>query len=123
MKLAILITPFFLIVCAAATAQSQGPNSPAAAVNSYNGCLACPGSDLSNPLDVLAADGNCAEAGLAWYPYCFQSACHYSRYLLISDFGFSVPPDAVITGVKAEILRKSNMAALVQDTIVRIYIA
>src|SRR5947207_446022 len=110
-----------LLIFTNSYSQSQGPNDPSSGVNAYNGCLGCPGGEWSNPSAVNTADGNCTEAGLAYYPYCFQTACHYSRYLLVTDFGFNIPTSAIVTGLKAEILRKSNMPSLVRDTIISLF--
>ena len=100
--------------------QYEGPNNPAAVQNSSNGCLACPGGEWSNPLSVQYSDMKYSDVTLMQYPNCFMSTCYYSRYLFVTDFGFSIPSDAVIKGVKVDILRKSDASYGVSDTITRL---
>jgi len=103
------------------SAQSQGPNNPANASYSNIGCLACPGAEWTNPINVQYADGMDATTQLSGNPLCFQTSCYYSRYLLTRNFGFSIPAGATITGVKAEVLRMSTTSPNVGDSIVQIY--
>jgi hypothetical protein len=100
--------------------QSQGPNNPAGATYSAFGCLSCPGSQWSNWNNIFAADGLTADVGLNAFPNCFQTTCYYSRFLMASNFGFSIPAAAVIAGVTAEILRMSSASPDIKDSIVQI---
>jgi hypothetical protein len=87
--------------------QSQGPNNPAAATYSALGCLACPGAEWSDFTNIFAADGLTADVGLNTFPNCFQTACYYSRFLIATNFAFSVPAAAAIQGVEVQMIRMS----------------
>jgi len=116
-----LLLLFITFISNHVIAQSQGPNSPATATYSAIGCLACPGAEWDNFNNIMMADGMYADVGLNAFPNCFQTTCFYSRYLMASNFGFTVPATATVTGVKAEILRMSSTSPNVKDTIVQIF--
>jgi len=69
----------------------------------------------------MAADGMYTDASLNSFPNCFQTSCYYSRYLMASNFGFTIPSTATITGVLAEIIRLSSTSPDVKDSIVEIF--
>jgi len=110
-----------LIISTSVFAQSEGPNSPLMATYSAIGCLACPGAEWNNWLNVTAADGMYADVSLNSFPNCFQTSCYYSRYLMASNFDFAIPANATITGIQAEILRMTSAASIIKDSIVQIF--
>lgn len=120
MKKNLLLLFIAFVAVSYVSGQSEGPNSPATASYSAIGCLACPGAEWSSWNDIMTADGAYAEVGLNAFPNCFQTMCFYSRYLMASNFGFTIPGSATIDGVKAEILRMSSTSPNVKDTIVQI---
>jgi hypothetical protein len=69
----------------------------------------------------MLADSQYANVSLNAFPFCFQTSCYYSRYLMANNFGFSIPVNATIEGVKAEILRASSTSPNIGDTIVQIF--
>ena len=121
MKKNLLFLVIVIASCSSIFAQSQGPNSPAAATYSAIGCLSCPGAEWNNWNNILAADGMTADVSLNAFPNCFQTSCFYSRYLMASNFGFTIPSTATIEGIKAEIIRMSSSSPNVKDTIVQIF--
>src|SRR5258705_9274952 len=112
---------FIVLLSSNVFGQSQGPNSPITASYSAIGCLACPGAEWDNYTNITMADGAYADVSLNAFPNCFQTTCYYSRYLMASNFGFTIPASATITGVKAEILRMTSTSPNVKDTIVQIF--
>ena len=108
-------------------AQTQGPNDPAAGTEESAGCLSCTGSEWNNFSDAFTNNGLDAYVNLTAYPSCFQSACYTSRELYVSDFGFSIPANATITGIKAEIKRSSGSGSVgnpaIKDSIVQLMTA
>jgi len=119
MKTILLYSIGILLFAENICAQSQGPNSPATANFSANGCLSCPGSEWNNYNNIMVADGQEADVGLPAFPMCFQSVCYYSRALLAENFNFSVPISGIITGVMAEVICRTS-GGIVNDTIVRL---
>ena len=101
-------------------AQSQGPNNPAAVTEQAWGCLSCPGSDWMNMTNVYTANGMETDAQLNGFPACFQSNCFYTRSLWTTDFGFTVPLSATITGVVVEIKERASFATSIWDSTVRL---
>jgi len=97
---------------------SQGPFSPSAATVEFWGCLACPGGEWWNPALSQAADSQFAVVPLTAYGFCFMTSCFYSRALIATEFGFSVPPNATITGIMVEVLRKGFTTNAIHDTLV-----
>ena len=122
MKKIYLLTASIISCSCNIFSQSQGPNSPAYATFSANGCLSCPGSEWNNYNNIMMADGLTADIGLADFPMCFQTSCYYSRYLIATNFGFTIPAVATVTGVKAEMLRSTSASGGIADTIVQIFI-
>ena len=102
-------------------AQSQGPNSPGIAVGVPNSsCLSCPGSDFNNIPNVYMQDNAVASVALMQNGNCFQSTCYYSRYIYASNFGFTIPGTATITGIVTEIYRQSGNVGSATDSTIRL---
>ena len=66
-----------------------------------------------NPDKAKTSDNQYAYANLT-------SSGHVSNYLKVSDFGFSVPAGATITGIQVSIERKASSSNAVQDHLVRL---
>ncbi len=112
---------FSVMFCALATtcpAQSQGPNSPTVAI------AAGPGASFPNLTGLYANDNNAAYSDLAAHPNCISAfMCYHSQEVAINGFGFSIPANAMITGVKAEISKKvSQPITTIHDSIVQLII-
>ena len=103
--------------------QTAGPQSPMQATYSAFGCLACPGGEWSDLQNISFADHQYTKASLSAYPLCFQTTCFYSRILYAYNFGFNIPPGAVINGISAEILRMATTITGIQDSIVTLYLS
>lgn len=99
-------------------AQSQGPNSPTDASASGTG------ASFANLTGLYANDNNAAYSDLAAYPTCISSfLCYHSQEAIITHFGFSIPLNATVTGVKVEIRKKvSQPVTTIHDSIVQLVI-
>lgn len=60
-----------------------------------------------------------ATTALTGAPNCFQSSCFFSRGLIASNFGFTIPAAATITGIKLEVKRNAFAANAVYDSVVQ----
>jgi len=113
---------FFLLVAAmalpcASHAQSvQGPNSPDSVTYQAFACLACPGADWNNFNNVKVSDSAYAEAQLASFPQCNTFSCYYSRGLMSTKFGFNVPANATIKGIRADVQRLAGAPNIIRDS-------
>lgn len=88
--------------------ESAGPGSPSAAADDTT-----VGTSIwSNPTNVFANDASYATNTV--------NANAASDYLDATGFGFNVPSDATIVGVKAEVERKADSASLLRDNSVKI---
>jgi len=83
-------------------------------------CLACPGSEWSNEMNITAADAQFATISLNQNGFCFQSTCFYSRYLYAHNFNFAIPIGATIDSIFVDILRKAATVNCIRDTIVQL---
>ncbi|HLG33462.1 MAG TPA: T9SS type A sorting domain-containing protein [Bacteroidia bacterium] len=119
MKNILLIAGVSFLLTENIFSQSQGPNSPATASYSALGCLACPGSEWNNYNNIQIADGQNAEVELRDFPFCFQTACFYSRYLIAKNFGFAIPAGASVDGVLAAVSCRNAFGGI-NDTIVQL---
>jgi hypothetical protein len=96
----------------------QGPNSPDSVTYQVPSCLACPGATWSNPDSVKVSDGKYATAELASFPQCNTFSCYYSRGLISTKFGFNIPSNATVTGVRVDVQRLAGAANLIRDSAV-----
>ncbi|HWY12449.1 MAG TPA: T9SS type A sorting domain-containing protein [Bacteroidia bacterium] len=83
-----------------------------------NACLSCPGSGWNNEMNVTVSDGIAADVNLMKNAFCFQSTCYYSRSLVSSQFGFSIPGSATILGIEVNIIREAPAINTIMDTTV-----
>jgi len=117
----LLLIIFLLLVSLKSIPQSIGPLNPSTAAYSAFGCLACPGGEWIDLQNIQYPDHQFVTAQLAGQSNCFQSVCFYSRILYAYDFGFTIPAGAIITGVKADVLRMSSVSFSIIDTLVKLY--
>lgn len=96
----------------------QGPKDPTVLIEQYGGCLSCAGSSWIGIQDAQLPDSIFASTQLAGYPNCFQGSCYYARGMMARNFGFNLPLNATITGIKAEVLRKAGGQNILDSTIV-----
>ena len=110
-----------ILISAQIFSQTAGPNNPSAAVTvPSSACLACPGSVWMNETNVFLLDNNISAVGLMPNGNCFQSTCYYSRYLYASNFGFSIPGTATITGITVDIHRQSGNPNSATDSTIKL---
>ncbi len=97
--------------------QSQGPNSPSAAVS----VSAPSGTPWGNPTNVFTSNSAPASCTMPGYPTCATSNCYYSQALAVTGFGFAIPAIAIIKGIVVEVQRRSiNFPAHLSDSTVRL---
>ena len=120
----VLLSIAIISVSIISNAQTQGPNSPAAATESANGCLACPGSDWVNYTNAEANDNTNTTSGLLAHPNSGPGGAFFSRYLYVSNFGFTIPATATITGILTEVKRNYSGGSVgglgVKDSVVQL---
>jgi len=87
---------------------SEGPNQPSAGIN--NGGT---GADWVFPTFAFEDDGLYATASGT-----FDGT---SKFMRLSDFGFSIPTGSTITGIEVMIDRSASAASTVTDQIVQLY--
>lgn len=63
-----------------------------------------------------------ATTVLAYYPFCFQSNCHFARGIIAQDFGFSIPMNATVAGIVVDAAHKANSSNSITDTVVQLLI-
>ncbi|MEO7524480.1 MAG: T9SS type A sorting domain-containing protein [Ferruginibacter sp.] len=83
-------------------------------------CLACPGTEWNNVLNISAEDGKVASTVLNPHGNCFMSICESSRFLYAHHFNFSIPTDAIIDSVIVDIKRSAMVANGLLDSTVRL---
>lgn len=84
------------------TGSPCGPNNPSSvseATNTYN-----PWTNLNN---ILASDDTYASVT---FPQAAANGDYFSNYIVAKGFGFNIPADATITGIKIEVEKKANAA-------------
>jgi hypothetical protein len=100
---------------------TQGPLEPTVVNVQYAGCLSCKGTEWFNPVYTGQFDSVFTEASLMEYGFCFQTSCYYARGLMPRDYGFSIPANAVILGIRSEVLRMAGTGNCIVDTIIQLY--
>ena len=100
-------------------AQVAGPNNPGSATVSGNGVYF-----VSYATGFNALDNNMAYAVLGAYPNCTSQndyQCFYSELASISNYGFSIPTNAVVNGIMVEISKRVNSPVSdIRDSIVQL---
>src|SRR6185295_9250867 len=49
-----------------------------------------------------------AACNLMQYPDCIQTVCFFSRGIMTSNYGFSIPNNAIIKGIEPAVIRRSS---------------
>lgn len=110
------IFAFALFLSTPSFAQNEFPHNPSSFENDpYLYCTSCAGSIWNNVENVNETDNQYATLSLAPYLNCYQGTCYWSRYLACYDFGFSIPSNAIITGIQMNITGFSGMSSSVLD--------
>lgn len=100
-KIALPIAWIFLVICANAQV-TVGPLQPSSATNNASiGTVS-----WSNPTNVYSSDGNFANAAAL-------AIGTNSEYLVVTNFGFSIPEESHITGITVEIEKKTTKVLVV----------
>jgi hypothetical protein len=119
MKKYLVLLP--LIYSTSTWGQTMGPLDPAMGETlPPSSCLGCPGEIWTSENNVFQLDNNLAFVSLQPFGNCFQSTCFYSRFLYASNFGFSIPGIATITGITADIHRQSGNVNSTTDSTVQL---
>lgn len=85
-------------------AQQAGPNLPLTTENQpYAYCSICSGTIWQNTSNIESINSQYASVDLMPNLNCFQATCYRSRYLVAYNYGFDIPPNAVINGIEAEV--------------------
>jgi hypothetical protein len=109
------------VFSAAGFSQSQGPYSPGMVVNNPpQSCMACPGAIWNNETNVMVSDNMFAVAQLQPFGNCFQSTCYYTRHLQATNFNFTIPSNAAIMGIVAEVQRMASVNNVVFDSTLQV---
>src|SRR5689334_14305615 len=103
----ILLSSIILLSALTLFGQSQGPNNPGTGYCN-SPFLACPDSIWHSAPAVAMQDNALATVVINPIGNCFQSNCFYTRFLYASNYGFTIPGTATITGILAEIYRFSG---------------
>lgn len=106
---------FFLFAGITSAYSQSSSKKPHIANYSAAGCLACSGSEWNDYNYIKQLDGKFATSNLAAEGYCFQTICYYSRGLMASDFQFSIPATATVTGVRVRVTRMADKDNAVYD--------
>ena len=116
----ILVSSLIIANAQQPLSQTKKPNAGASA---NDACLACLGTSWSDADNVKKKDGNFASTTLLNSGFCFQSVCYYSRGLMAYDFNFSIPPAAIISGVRAQVIRKAAAANSAYDYAIQLLVS
>jgi hypothetical protein len=102
--------------------QSQGANSPVWVLNHNLNCNTCPGAGWTAVTNIEASDNAFSTASLLPNGSCNNNSCYFSQDLTPSDYGFSIPSNAVITGIVVAVSRKGSAANAITDSIIQLVI-
>lgn len=94
-----LITAFIIII-PGLMAQSSETQSP------YGYSSSGSGASWANLTGVLFIDNSPAYADLAQYPNCNLGGCYYSNVASFTNFGFTIPLNATIHGIKVDVVQR-----------------
>ena len=94
----------------------SGPNTPGTTENQPLAlCAPCSGAIWNNTSNVSSQDGIYSDVLLQNHLNCFQSSCFRSRYLTCYKFGFSILANAVVEGVRLNMIGSADIPAAVLD--------
>jgi hypothetical protein len=91
---------FLAVIFNSANSQTAGPNVPTTNITTGSG------SSWGNLGGVAAVDNNPAYVDLFQPPLCTSFQCYYSNFANWTGFGFSIPVNAVVTGIQLDIMQR-----------------
>ncbi len=102
------------------TAQNTGAVNPSLSFTTpASSCTTCAGAIWANENNANAGDGVFTTATLKNYLNCFQSTCYLSRYLNCTSFGFSIPANSNIVGIKLRTKGKASANNSITDSTIK----
>ncbi len=101
-------------------AQSQGYKSPVWVLNISSTCNNCPGANWGNKTNAELLDSNYATVVLKQNGYCASGNCYYSKEFTPSDYYFSIPNNAIITGIEVQVKKKASADNAIIDNLVQL---
>jgi hypothetical protein len=93
---------------------------PGTGEQAANGCLACTGSEWNDAQNITQNDNQSATTTMTANGSCFQTVCFFSRGLIASNFGFTIPSAAIIKGIRVGVDRNANMPGAVKDSFIQL---
>ena len=122
MKLTIFtLFPFVFATQLTGQISSQGPKEPSTVYVQYSGCLSCLGTEWINQENADFTDSLYTQTIFSTHAFCFMDLCYFARGLMPRGYGFTIPTNAIILGIRADVLRKGNIINCVVDTIVKLF--
>lgn len=117
MKLpASLVVLFSLLLSCELFSQQEGPNPPGSNENQpYSSCTICTGAIWDSTGNMMFVDGQYSSATMEPDGYCLATACYRSRYIVAYNFGFDVPPNAVIDGITVDVVAIPSANGAIRD--------
>jgi hypothetical protein len=105
-----------IFICKPVFSQNEDPHHPSSFENDpYLYCTTCAGSIWNDVENVNVIDNEYSTLQLAPYLNCFQGTCYWSRYLACYNFGFSIPSNAMVTGIQMNMNGFCNLPSTVLD--------
>ncbi|MCC7301752.1 MAG: T9SS type A sorting domain-containing protein [Bacteroidia bacterium] len=115
----VIFTSFFLLGMAPTFGQTVGPAAPTITENRPP-CSCYPGEYYATIQNANASDDQCVNAVLELRPDCQNDSCFYTRYFYAHGFGFSIPLNALITGITVEVERSADIPGIASDSVMRL---
>ena len=101
--------------------QTDGPFPPSITQNQPpTTCTTCAGAVWNSTFNVTADDDIYSNVQLLNFLNCYPGFCYQSRYLASYNFGFSIPNNAIITGIKLVVSGYSDMNFSVFDSTIKL---
>lgn len=110
----------FIMFNSKSYSQSQGALSPVWVLNHNLNCNSCPGTGWNSVTNIEASDNYFSTVTLVPNGTCTSNNCYFSQDLTPSDYSFSIPSNAVITGIVVEVLKKGSALNSISDSIVQL---
>jgi len=107
----IRITAIILSLQANGFSQTTFLNSPGSVQNQpFSYCVPCSGAKWINTNNLVSVDSQFTSLTLQPASFCYQDQCYWSRYLDCYNFGFSIPSDAMIKGIKVDVKKEFHLS-------------
>src|ERR1035438_381963 len=101
----------FIMINTKSYSQSQGALSPVWVLNHNNlYCNNCPGAKWNTLQNIEVNDDTYSTSTLLANGTCSNFNCFYSQSLTPTDYGFSIPQNASITGIVVQIYKQASAA-------------